>query len=69
MKRLSVFLLLLGLVGCSYPSKYEAKDACKEWDNNILERSCETENETNQVLGIECCSNGKATVVKHFRYQ
>ena len=34
MKRLSVFLLLLGLVGCKYPSKEQARIACEEWKEN-----------------------------------
>ena len=31
MKRLPVFLLLLGLVGCKYPSMEQALEACDEW--------------------------------------
>lgn len=31
MKRLSVFLLLLGILGCNYPSREQAFDACREW--------------------------------------
>lgn len=31
MKKLSVFLLLLGLIGCKYPSKEQAEKACDEW--------------------------------------
>ena len=31
MKRLSVFLLLLGLIGCKYPSKEQAEKACEKW--------------------------------------
>ena len=31
MKRLSIFLILLGLVGCNYPSKEQAEIACDEW--------------------------------------
>ncbi len=69
MKKLSVFLLLLGLVGCKYPSMYEAKEACKEWDNpdpgNV--RFCEVEKATNQILGEELI-DGKLKIVKHFRY-
>ena len=67
MKRLSVFLLLLGLVGCKYPSMYEAKDACKEWDGGSTSRHCEVEGATNQVLGIDLV-DGKDTVVERFRY-
>jgi|TARA_B100001121_G_C18644007_1_gene600709 hypothetical protein len=37
MKNLLAIPLLLGAVGCQspskYPSKYEAKDACEDWDN------------------------------------
>ena len=67
MKRLSVFLLLLGLVGCKYPSMYEAKDACKEWDGGSTSRHCEVEGATNQVLGIDLV-NGSDTVVERYRY-
>ena len=67
MKRLSVFLLLLGLVGCKYPSMYEAKDACKEWDGGSTSRHCEVEGATNQVLGIDLV-DGKDTIVERFRY-
>ena len=67
MMRLSVFLLLLGLVGCKYPSMYEAKDACKEWDGGSTSRQCEVEGATNQVLGIDLV-DGKDTVVERFRY-
>ena len=49
MMRLSVFLLLLGLVGCKYPSMYEAKDACGKWDGGSTSRHCEVEGATNQV--------------------
>ena len=31
MKRLSIVLLLLGLVGCNYPSREQAGLACNEW--------------------------------------
>ena len=31
MKRLSIVLLLLGLVGCNYPSREQADRACNEW--------------------------------------
>lgn len=31
MKRLSIVLLLLGLVGCNYPSREQAGRACNEW--------------------------------------
>ena len=31
MKKLSVFLLLLGLVGCKYQSKEQAEKACEKW--------------------------------------
>ena len=67
MMRLSVFLLLLGLVGCKYPSMYEAKDACKEWDGGSTSRYCEVEGATNQVLGIDLV-DGSDTVVERFRY-
>jgi hypothetical protein len=71
MKRLLAIPLLLAAVGCQtlskYPSKYEAKDACKDWDNTLPERRCEVEQVTNQVLGIEWL-DGKDTVVKRFRY-
>ena len=67
MKRLSVFLLLLGLVGCKYPSMYEAKDACKEWDGGSTSRHCEVEGATNQVLGIDLVDR-KDTVVERYRY-
>ena len=67
MMRLSVFLLLLGLVGCKYPSMYEAKDACKEWDGGSTSRHCEVEGATNQVLGIDLV-DGSDTVVERFRY-
>ena len=67
MKRLSVFLLLLGLAGCKYPSMYEAKDACKEWDGGSTSRHCEVEGATNQVLGIDLV-DGSDTVVKRYRY-
>ena len=32
MKQLSVLLLLLGLVGCKYLSREQAKIACEEWE-------------------------------------
>ena len=71
MKKLSVFLLLLAVVGCQpeskYPSMYEAKDACKEWDGGSTSRHCEVEGATNQVLGIDLV-DGKDTVVERFRY-
>ena len=67
MMRLSVFLLLLGLAGCKYPSMYEAKDACKEWDGVSTSRHCEVEGATNQVLGIDLV-DGSDTVVERFRY-
>ena len=67
MMRLSVFLLLLGLVGCKYPSMYEAKDACKERDGGSTSRHCEVEGATNQVLGIDLV-DGSDTVVERFRY-
>ena len=48
---------------------YEAKEACKEWDNpdpgNV--RFCEVEKATNQILGEELI-DGKLKIVKHFRY-
>ena len=31
MKRLSVFLLLLGLAGCNYPSRSQAETGCEVW--------------------------------------
>tara|TARA_B100000073_G_scaffold287623_1_gene249516 strand:+ start:929 stop:1396 length:468 start_codon:yes stop_codon:yes gene_type:complete len=31
MHQLSIALLLLGLAGCSYPSKEQAQEACDEW--------------------------------------
>ena len=37
MKRLPVFLLLLGLVGCNYPSKKEAREACEKWKSEAEE--------------------------------
>ena len=67
MMRLSVFLLLLGLVGCKYPSMYEAKDACGKWDGGSTSRHCEVEGATNQVLGIDLV-DGSDTVVEHFRF-
>jgi len=32
MKKLSAFLFLLGLVGCKYPSREQARIACEEWE-------------------------------------
>ena len=39
MKRLSVVLVLLGLAGCYYPSKLEARRACARWENQEKELS------------------------------
>jgi hypothetical protein len=39
MKRLSVVLLLLGLAGCNYPSKLEARRACERWESQEKELS------------------------------
>lgn len=66
-KRLSVVLLLLGLAGCNYPSKEQAKKACEVWrrkgeiinysvestGRNISNRYCSNEDETNQYLGYQ----------------
>ena len=76
MKRFSVFLLLLGLVGCNYPSKLEAEKACEAWGKDGDVGYCRPEEETKQVLGLtyEEESKRKSThwrdykAVKHFRY-
>ena len=64
MKRLSVFLLLLGLVGCKYPSREQAFDACYEWEKkgaNALYtyRSLDSRNKT--TIYTRHCNEGEAT--------
>ncbi len=73
MKKLSVFLLLLGLVGCKYPSKLEAEKACEAWGKDGDVGYCREEEETKQILGLtydgkkgQSWSEWKG--VKHFRY-
>ena len=67
-KRLSVVLLLLGLAGCAYPSRDQARQGCDEWENkeetityrieqrgeqSFGNRYCREEEETKQYLGYE----------------
>ncbi len=76
MKKLLALPLLLEMIGCNqqsrYPSKYQAKDACEEWDGTDLDRHCEEENVPNQVLVIalvEDIDGGRSLqVVKDFRF-
>ena len=68
MKRLSVVILLLVLMGCNYPSRSQERTACNEWENkeetiryrieqrgeqSFGNRYCREEEKTNQYLGYE----------------
>jgi hypothetical protein len=74
-KKLLALPLLLVMIVCNqqskYPSQYQAKDTCEEWDRADLDRLCEEENVTNQFLGISLVDDidgGRSLqVVKHFR--
>jgi hypothetical protein len=77
MKRLSVALLLLGLTGCSYPSRLKAIEACEDWvaetPSVVVSRWCEDDSIDNQILGYEGRSDANGLFVaerfcKHFRY-
>ena len=64
MKRLSVFLLLLGLVGCNYPSREQALDACYEWKKKganalYIDPNLDPGNKT--TISSRYCNEEKAT--------
>ena len=64
MKRLSVFLLLLGLVGCKYPSREQAEIACEEWKEKgtnalYIDPNLDVGNKT--TIYTRHCNEGEAT--------
>ena len=65
MKRLPVFLLLLGLVGCKYPSKEQAEKACEKW---VKDYGGSYKSETIYTLRDGSTNNSREVITETYPY-